>query len=225
MTDVHRCARGDRCYTAAVDDQGARHGAICDRALCDVCTAAVARALDETPRLYVQLRLKTLDRDNTGPGEKVTRSAGSPMPLNARALDLGEQLWWLLTDGEDTVRRIARLTPAQRTGKREGRQITDAAALLAAHLSAWISADPAGPGQLLDWRSTVRRLPGFDPTAPKALRRYDEPCMYCGVKAVTYRSGDDLVHCQSCGASWERELYTVKAAAFSDHLKRLGETA
>lgn len=222
---MNRCTRGTACYAADTTQQGGdttRVGAACDRPLCDVCTAAVARALDDTPQLYVRVRLKTLDRDVTGPGEQVTISRGSPMPLHGRALHLGEDLAELLTRAENDVRTVARLTPAVRDGRREGRRIVDACRLLAAHLTAWITVDVAQPMALLEWRATARRLPGVDATGPKAVRRFDEPCMYCGVKAVTYRSGDDLVYCQACAASWDRDAYTIRAAAFADHLKRIG---
>jgi hypothetical protein len=183
----HRCDRGPRCYVAEkVDDQMA--GAVCDRPLCDPCTAAVATALDETVALYVALRLKTLQPDTTGHTEQVTVSKGSPMPVNAAALHLTEQVHWLLTTWEDEVRSIASLTYPTRLGKREGRQVQDAAHLLATHLSAWIAApltefatsrwtatvDQTGAeaaGQLLDWRNAARNLPGVSPAGTAVSAR------------------------------------------------------
>ena len=222
---MNRCTRGTACYAAETvelpDGTKTKLGHPCDRPLCDVCTAAVNRALDDVPELYVRVRLKTLDRDVTGPGEQVTTSRGSPMPLHGRALHLGEDLADLLRRAEDDVRAVARLTPAVRDGRREAVQVKAACVLLANHLTAWITVDVQQPIDLLDWRATARRLPGLDPTAAKAVRRFDEPCMYCGVRAVTYRSGDNTVHCQSCAASWDRDAYTIRAAAFADHLKRI----
>lgn len=240
--EQRRCQRAERCRASEVlidGDERRRLGAPCDRPLCPACEQAVTEALADAPWLYRDLRNATLVRGRQAPGEKVTRSAGSPMPLNARALHLAEQLAWLLTTWEDEVRSIARLSHPAHSGKREGRQVLDAARLLKAHVSAWLAA-PATELEvsrhdepitqsgadaacaLLDWRRRVRLLPGLDADAPKAVRRYDEPCMYCAVRAVTHRAGDDRVHCQSCGAAWDRELYAVKAAAFAEHLKRIG---
>lgn len=229
MTDAHRCARGPACRDFELaddrDEQGRpiKLGAVCDRPLCDGCERAVTRALLDAPALYVRLRGATLmpgQADQTG--EKVTKSAGSPMPLNAAALHLGEQLAGILGTGEDLVRYTARWTRRRTDGLREGRRVEDSARFLERNLTAWITADVSQPMTLLDWRAAVRRLPGFDPAAGKALRRYDEPCMYCAVRAVTYQSGDDHVYCQNCGARWDRELYAVKAAAFAEHLQRIG---
>lgn len=226
MSDEKRCHRADKCYAAERTDDDRLVGAPSNRPLCEVCEQSVAYALEDAPHLYVQLRNATLNRAT---GERtadlVHISRGSPLPLNGRALDLGEQLHWLLTTWEDEVRSIARLSYSEREGKREGRQITDAASLLAAHLTAWIAAPltefrltrKADNGSfsyhlfeqsgvdaacaLLTWRNTARNLPGLDTDAPKALRKYEQPCPACGVRAVTHRAGDDLMHCQSCGAT------------------------
>ena len=56
---------------------------------------------------------------------------------------------------------------------------------------------------LLDLRSQARNLPGLDVRAPKAVRRYEERCPACGVRAITHRAGDDLMRCESCGATEE----------------------
>lgn len=225
---MNRCARGPACAAWEIhtqpDGSTVRLAALCDRPLCDLCTARAEQALNDAPELYRQLRGHTLLRNQGGETERVSRSAGSPMPLNAAALHLGEQLRALLEHGEDTVRGVAQLTPAVRAGKREGRRVADAAHFLSLRLTAWITADTDGATAMLAWRATVRRLPGLDPTGPRAVRRYDEPCMYCAVKAVTHQAGDDHVQCQACGARWDRDLYAVKAAAFADHLKRIGHT-
>lgn len=213
---IPRCARGPRCYTAErVDDQ--LLGGPASRPLCEVCEQAARRVLDQTPELYVRLRQKTLDRDVAGPGEYVTRSAsGSQVLGNATARDLAEQAHWLLTTWEDEVRSIASLNYPDRTRKSHGRQVQDAAILLSRHFTAWLSAptvefatsrwtptvDQSGVeaiGQLLDWRATVRRLPGLDVDGPRAIRRYPQPCGRCSVSAITHRAGDDLMVCQSCG--------------------------
>ncbi|MGY1773521.1 hypothetical protein [Blastococcus sp. SYSU D00813] len=214
---MNRCVRGRHCYAAEADgDQLV--GAPTDRPLCPVCEQAVARALDDAPALYVRLRGATLTRGQGDRGPQVSISRGSPMPLNAAALHLGEELHWLLTTWEDEVRSIAGLTYPHRDGKREGRQVADAARLLSAWLTAWTSAPPTelatsrwtddveqsgaqAAAQLLTWRATVRRLPGLDVTAPKAVRRYEQRCPACGVRAITHRAGDDLMHCQNCGAT------------------------
>jgi hypothetical protein len=235
VNTVNRCARGTTCAAAEratgpdgepmndPDGKPRKIGAICDRPLCDLCEQKVSRVLDESPALYRDVRNHTLLKSAAVRSEMVSASRGSPMPLNARALDLGEQLWWLLCSWEDAVRAIARLTPAQREGKREGRQVQDAATLLNAHLTAWIAAptigfqmntghDPhtdAATEQsgvdaaiaLLDWRTQVRQLPGLDRKATKAVRRYEQRCPACGVRAITHRAGDDLMQCQNCGAT------------------------
>lgn len=226
---VNRCARGPACAGWQLEQQPdgsqTRVGALCDRPLCEMCESRAAAVLADAPELYRQLRGHTLIRAQAAASEQVSVSRGSPMPVNAAALHLGEQLRTLLEDGEDTVRFVARLTTATRVGKREGRRVQDAAHFLGLRLSAWITADVPAVCQLLDWRASVRRLPGVDPAGPVAVRRYDEPCMYCEVHAVTHRAGDDQVRCEACGHSWDRELYAVKAAAFADHLRRIGHTA
>lgn len=216
MTAGHRCERGPHCL-AAVRDVDELVAAECDRALCDVCTAAVARALDEVPGLYVALRRKTLDKDTGAPSEQVSVSKGSPMPVNARALHLTEQVHWLLTTWEDEIRSVASLSYPVREGKREGRQVQDAARLLVAHLSAWIAAPVTefatsrwtsdvvmsgseGASQLLDWRAAVRAVPGLAMDGPRAKRRYGTPCPSCQVRAVVHYAGDDLMYCEHCGA-------------------------
>jgi hypothetical protein len=155
----------------------------------------------------------------------VTASKSSPLPLNAQALHLTDELHWLLTTWEDEVRSIARLSYPEMSGQREGRQVQEAALLLAAHLTAWIAA-PVREFQLtrthdngsftyhrmeqsgaqaaialLDWRNTVRNLPGLDTKASKAVRKYEQPCLSCGVRAITHHAGDDLMQCQSCWAT------------------------
>lgn len=248
----HRCERGGRCYTAEKitepDGTTRKAGAICDRPLCDTCERSVAQALDDAPALYVQLRNATLVTGTTAVRtDYVKASKGSPMPLNGQALHLGEQLWWLLVTWEDAVRSIAKLSPREPAGRREGRQVADAARLLSAHLTAWIAApsidfqvntgrDPStipveaqsgwqAAAQLLEWRNTVRNLPGFDMQAPKALLKYEDPCMYCGTEGVTHRSGDDLVQCQACKATWDLDLYPVKVRAFKDHIAKLAKAS
>lgn len=144
---VHRCERGARCFAAETitspkDGSKEKRGTPCDRILCDACENKVRQALDAAPALYVRLRNATLVRTTAVRTEMVTASKSSPLPLNSHALDLGEQLWWLLITWEDEVRRIARLTHRAPTGKREARQVQDAAETLAAHLTAWIAAPP-----------------------------------------------------------------------------------
>lgn len=216
---VTRCARGPRCYASERSEQANEQiGAVCARPLCDTCESKVRQALDDAPALYVQLRNATLIRGTAVRTEMVTASKGSPLPLNGQALDLGEQLWWLLTTWEDEVRVIAGLTDAVRDGKREGRQVDDAAQLLSAYVTAWVAApstafavarwvdeiEQSGAEAacaLLDWRGHVRNVPGLDPRSSKAVRRYEHPCPACGVRAVTHRAGDDLMQCQSCWAT------------------------
>jgi len=222
------CARGERCY-AAIREGDQVIAAPCTRPLCEVCETAVRRVLEQAPDLYVRLRLKTLDRDVTARGPQVTLSKGSPLPLHAQALHLGEELVWLLTTWEDEVRHIAGLTVVDRTQTREGPQVQAAASLLAAHLTAWISAPTTAfgvsmtapeieqsgadaAGVLLDWRATVRRLPGFDVTAGRAVHRYPQPCPTCGVAAITHTAGDDLAQCQSCGATAPYGVLGAEAA-------------
>ena len=218
MTDpITRCARGARCYTAEPHGD-TLVGGPATRPLCDVCEGAVARVLTDTPQLYVRLRLAARQRTIADRGPNVRTTSSHPMPLNAAALHAAEQLHDLLTRWEDEVRLIARLREADRTAMREGRQVQQAAGLLAAHLTAWLNApttafspdrwqpeyDQSGAqaaSTLLDWRQHVRRLPGLDTTAPKALRRYTQPCKTCGIRAITHRAGDDLTQCQSCGAT------------------------
>lgn len=219
--DLHRCERAARCYAHEVlehDGQRAKLGAVCDRPLCDTCERAVAQALEDAPGLYRDLRNATLIAVAAVRSEMVSASRGTPLPLNARPLHLTEQLHWLLTTWEDEVRSIAGLSYPDRVGKREGRQVQEAAVLLGAHLSAWLSApvttlatsrwtedvEQSGAGAaaaLLDWRSEVRNLPGLDVRAAKAIRRYEHRCPACGVRAVTHRAGDDLMQCQSCLAT------------------------
>lgn len=236
----HRCVRAARCYAHERSDQvdangkPIKLGAVCDRPLCDTCERAVSQALDQAPALYVQLRNHTLLRTAAVRTEMVTASRGAPLPLNTQALHLTEDLWWLLVSWEDEIRRIARLTDRPRVGRREGRQVADAAALLGSHLTAWIAAPVTAfvvtsgrdwwwtrDGQrvatdaaieqsgadaasaLLDWRGHVRNLPGLDAQAPKKVRRYEERCPACGVRAITHTAGDDLMQCQSCGATEE----------------------
>lgn len=241
MSAVHRCERGPRCYaheTLQHDGQTAKVGKVCDRSLCDVCEAAVARALDAAPGLYLRLRAATLIKGASVRSEMVSASRGSPLPLNGPALHLGEQLWWLLVTWEDEVRRIARLTPRAREGVREGRQVVDAARFLAAHLTAWIAApttpfqlntgrDPhtdaameqtgaQAAGALLDWRSHARNQPGVDRDASKAVRRYEQRCPACGVRSITHVAGDDLMQCQNCGATQEYMPSLPREADFKE---------
>lgn len=223
MTELRRCARGRRCRAAEKDANDTLVGAPSDRPLCDPCERAVTRALEDAPRLYVQLRLATLTKGAAVRSEMVTASRETPLPLNGQALDLGERVWWLLVTWEDEVRRIARATDRPRHGRREGRQVADAARFLAAHLTAWIAApatpfivnsghDPATEAAteqsgvdaaiaLLDWRSQVRNLPGMDRKAAKAMRLYEQRCPACGVRAITHYAGDDLMQCQNCHAT------------------------
>ena len=226
MSGPHRCERAGRCYAHELLEQNGQTtkvGKVCDRPLCDLCESAVARALDDAPRLYVRLRQATLIKGAAVRSEMVSASRSHPLPLNTPALHLGEQLWWLLVVWEDEVRRIASASPRPLEGRREGRQVADAARFLAAHLTAWLAA-PTTPFQvntghdpstdaaieqsgveaasaLLDWRASVRNLPGLDRTASKAVRRYEQRCPACGVRAITHVAGDDLMQCQSCGAT------------------------
>jgi hypothetical protein len=225
-----RCARGPRCYTAERHpDSDTLLGGPATRELCEVCEGAVAHALDEAPVLYVRLRLAARRRTVAARSEMVTTSKGSPLPLGMAALTLGEELRWLLTTWEDEVRIIARLADAARDGAREAVQIERAAFTLAQHLTTWLSApstafspdrwtaefDQSGAEAacaLLEWRHRARNLPGVHPEADKALRRFPQPCPTCEVAAVTHRAGDDLTHCQSCGAT-------------APYLEHLGATA
>lgn len=217
----HRCDRGARCFgheLLELDGQRVKAGAVCDRPLCDVCERAVGQALEDAPGLYRDLRNASLVAVAAVRSEMVSASRGTPLPLNARPLHLAEQLHWLLTTWEDEVRSIAGLSYPERAGKREGRQVQEAAVLLGSHLSAWIAAPvtvfatsrwtddveqsgAAAAAALLDWRSEVRMLPGLDMKAAKAIRRYEHRCPACGVRAVTHRAGDDLMQCQSCLAT------------------------
>lgn len=223
VEEVRRCARGARCRGAERDESATLVGAPADRPLCEADERAVAHALDDAPALYLDLRNATLVRTQAVRTEMVTTSRGHGLPLNGRALHLAEELWWLLVSWEDEVRRIASASDRVRSGKREGRQVADAAAFLGAHLTAWIAApatlfqvnsgrDPstdaaveqsgvAAALALLDWRSNVRNLPGLDKKAAKAVRRYEQRCPACGVRAITHRAGDDLMQCQNCGAT------------------------
>lgn len=220
---VNRCARGKRCRSAERDSNDTVVGAVADRPLCDPCEQAVARALDVAPRLYVKLRAATLIKGTAVRSEMVTASRNTPLPLNGQALGLAEDVWLLLVRWEDEVRRIARMSDRPLYGRREGRQVADAAKFLAAHLTAWIGApltpfilntghDPSTPAAteqsgvdaaiaLLDWRSQVRNLPGMDKTAAKASRLYEQRCPACGVRAITHQAGDDLMQCQNCDAT------------------------
>jgi hypothetical protein len=228
VTAVHRCERGARCHAherLEQDGQQVKLGAQCDRPLCDTCERAARRALDDAPSLYVQLRNHTLVKAAAVRSEMVTASRTHSLPVNGQALHLGEQLWWLLVVWEDEIRRIASASPRPASGRREGRQVADAARFLAAHLTAWIAApvtpfqvttghDPSSDAAveqcgweavaaLIDWRSAVRKLPGLDTTAPKAVKRYEQRCPACGVRAITHTAGDDLMQCQNCGATQE----------------------
>lgn len=226
MSDAHRCERGGHCYAAERDpaDMAVVRlvGAPTDRPLCDTCEAAVARVLQQAPWLYRDLRDHTLRTSTAVRSEMVSTSRSNPLPLNAGALHLAEQLHQLLTRWEDEVRNAAGLTDAVRHGRREGRQVMDAATALTARLRVWLALpatafavsrqepeiDQSGAQaaiELLEWRSQVRNLPGLDATASKAVRRYrDLRCPACGIQgAVTHTAGDDLTCCQNCGATDE----------------------
>ena len=219
---VHRCERGKRCYDRVreTDKPDAPHvGAPCDRALCPVCERRVADALDDIPNLWGPLERAVLDKTVGAQRHRVsgTSPASHRSPLNLSAQGLLDDVHGLLTRWEEVVRDIARLTPPQ-DGTRYGQAVM-AADTLSAHLSAWLSAGPrefnldrttttteTGAGAasaLLDWRAAARVVPGVDPKAPKAVRRYEERCPACGVRAITHRAGDDLMQCQACGATEE----------------------
>ncbi len=238
-TVVHRCERAGRCYASERDPADMAHvhlvGAPTDRPLCQLCEQAVARALADVPHLYVELRRHTLLKAAAMRSEMVTHSKGSPLPLNAQALHLIDQARWLLCTWEDEVRTIARLTDAARDGVREGMQVQAAARLLASNLTAWLAApstafavsrtdveiDQSGVQaaiELLEWRSQVRNLPGLDPTANKAVKRYrDFRCPACGiVGTVTHTAGDDLMCCQNCGATDEYRPTLPAGADYQD---------
>jgi len=222
----HRCGRGPRCNASEpnpTDPTATKKvGATCDRPLCGACETAAARVLAQAPWLYRDLRGHTLLTTAAVRSEMVTASRANPMPLNAQAFHLAEQVHQLLTRWEDEVRTTAGLSDPVRDGKREGRQVVDAAVLLAAHLPAWVSApvtafavsrqepeiEQSGAqavAELLDWRSHVRNLPGLDRDAKTAVRRYrDFRCPACGIQgAVTHHAGDDLMQCQNCQATHE----------------------
>lgn len=225
-TAIHRCERAGRCYASERDPANLQvvHlvGAATDRQLCDLCEQAVERVLNQAPWLYRDLRDHTLRTSSAARSEMVTTSRGNPLPLNASALHLAEQLHQLLTRWEDEVRTAAGLTDAVRTGRREGRQVMDAATVLAGRLRVWLGLpstafavsrqepeiDQSGVEaavELLEWRSQVRNLPGLDRDAKQAVKRYrDFRCPACGIRGtVTHRAGDDLMQCQNCQATHE----------------------
>lgn len=225
----HLCERGPRCL-AAIREHDQLVPAPSDRPLCDVCERAVARALEEAPETYVRLRIATRSKTVAAPSEQVTLSKGSPMPLNGRALDLGEQLWWLLTTWEDEVRLIAGLTEVQRAGRLEGPQVGNAATFLSAHISAWLSApttafsvarwvdgiEQSGPeaaSALLDWQRSARvelEGPGPRPAAHCWIEHNGTICD--GPIWVAETSG----YCGRCGSRWDGADFLRLAALVHD---------
>jgi len=200
-----RCRRGHRCR-ASVREGDTMVGAPTMRPLCDACEAAVDTALHDTPGLYVALRNATLTKPVVAPNERVGGSIERPLPLNSRALDLGEQLWWVLCVGEDDVRRLAtNYTEAQRWGKREGRQVQDAAEFLAAHLTAWCTNRPDDAGGLIDLCGSVRRFLDGRVTSRSAIT-----CPACKGSVYLSKNGG---HCAACGKTWTGIEFIRMAAA------------
>lgn len=218
----HRCERGKRCSAREreTDQHDAPYvGAPADRALCSACERRVVDALDDVTTLWGPLEQAVRDRSV---GEQRHRVSGSSpashrSPLNLTAQTLLDEAHGLLIRWEEVVRDVARLIPPE-DGSRYV-QVARAAETLAAWLPVWLSAGPhdfnldrtttltqTGPeaaSALLDWREAARVVPGVDPKAPKAVRRYQQRCPACGVRAITHRAGDDLMQCQNCGATQE----------------------
>lgn len=220
-----RCTRRNRCLAAELDEHDAVVGAVSARPLCDPCTQATASALRDAPELYVRLRLALRHpSQSTGGGEKVTKSKGSPLPLNASALDLTEQLHWLVTTWADEVIHTAGRPAPDRTSQPEAQQIADACALLITYLQVWVVHQPTelathrigrqwitieqagwqAAATLIDWKRAARRNLGL----ARLTHRPPEPCPRCNVPGVLERrDGDDKVRCTNCLKEWTLAMY------------------
>ncbi|MCZ2837153.1 hypothetical protein [Modestobacter sp. VKM Ac-2985] len=220
-TDEERCRRGAQCLAAERVDTG-RVGAPSSRPLCDPCTDAVRQALGDAPELYVRLRLGLGDAGSTAPSEQVTKSKGSPLPLNASKLDLTDQLHWLATTWADEVIHTAGRPGPDRTSQPEGAQIADSCQLLLRYLTVWTVHAPVdlnvtrtesitqsgweAADVLLTWKRAARRNLGLT----ELTHRPPEPCPACDVPGVLERrDGDDKVRCSNCGKSWTLETYEL----------------
>lgn len=180
-TVLLRCNRGPACAAAERvalgDDRKLKVGAPSTRSLCDACERAVAAALGDVPKLFVDLEQAMPHRTQTG-GRGTARSGplGSPMLTNGRALHLQETVHQLLTVWEDVVRDAAGLSavvrtdedPWERTKRRAqaGRETQMAARLLSAHLGAWL-VHPS-----IEYAVTRSNA---DPEDPRATPQIDTP--------------------------------------------------
>lgn len=215
-----RCRRADRCADPEkVADELV--GAATDGGpLCSADRARVNAALVEAPELYVRLRLGITTSAGTGSSERVTRSKGQPLPLNAGALDLTEQLHWLSTTWADEVITAAARPTVDRASQPEAQQVDDACLLLRTYLPLWIRHQPVelnvtrtqtieqagwtAAGLLLDWKTKARRALGLS----TLVHRPPEPCPACNVEGVLERrDGAGKVSCTNCGKAWTLEMY------------------
>jgi hypothetical protein len=214
-----RCRRGSSCL-AEEEVDGEIRGARTDTLLCRRCTEAVGSALRDAPKLYVQLRQRIRVQGTAAGGEQVTRSKGQPLPLNASALDLTDQVHWLAATWADVVITAAGRPRPDRTSQPEAQQIDDACYLLDTYLDVWLDhpavvlqvttdtqQEQAGweaAGLLLDWKRSARRNLGI----ATLVHRPPEPCPACNVPGVLERrDGDDKVRCTNCHKAWTLAMY------------------
>jgi hypothetical protein len=238
VTDPSRCCRAHQCEAAENVDhhgQAVTVGALSDRPLCRACEQVTADALTAAPALYARLRQAALDRGNTPPGQRVTRSRGGSFGLNLGPLDLAEQLHWHTTAWADQVLWTAGRPGTDRTSQPEHGQVTDACAILGRYLSVWIAHDPAefqvtrtdadpdnpkatptdhtvtaseAGWQACAWLVAWRHAAERTLRLPLLIHYPPEPCPACDTpRALKRKDGDDKVTCMVCGKSWTLDMY------------------
>ncbi|MER7213188.1 hypothetical protein ABT340_39510 [Streptosporangium sp. NPDC000239] len=164
---MRECARADRCAAPRTETANGRTvylPALTPRAFCLADHAAIARALDALPALYVRVH-QAIDKTFAvaGVGPVVAMSKTAPVPVSLPADELARHILAVLTSWEERVRVVARLAPLS-TGasrrRRDGVILTQAWTVLAAHLDALLALPAEPMARTVSLRDAAALPPG-----------------------------------------------------------------
>lgn len=217
--DVHEtqpCGQGNECADPVTGPLGLPLPRWGPAPFCQRDTQLIAQALDELPRLYVELHL-SLPRGSTPmSGDHVSGSREQPTPLNLSVDALMRSMVTCLVTWHEVC-----LEPDLPAGPvRSSVALAAACRALRANLGRLLALPPTPQARGrkiidLDGRDAGRDLLRLRQRARLLLRlaRHVEecpaPCPACSTYGLMRESGSDVIRCETCAHTMTREDYAA----------------
>lgn len=201
------------CPAPKCRDQADGNPSLVSTPMCAYHTRKFGEAIIELPSLYVQLELAMGKSGNIGDDVKVGGSKAQPVPINAQARALQEDMLDATRDAEVHYRLRRGWSRNPRPGV-ELKRLTERCRWLALRHAEILDVDADYGVRVLKIKHSARVLLGLN----RLVHRLPAPCPECDCLGLVRESGSSYVECRACGYEMGEDSYGLLARVLAADL-------